>query len=1392
MLIPASRIKYILSPLCVCLVMLLSLDAKAAAVPISKMWQTNGTVHAIEMAKGEGANSAFIGGDFTYVGPESGNASVISPPSQQNPSRAVFDLDFTGGVDSEVHVAVATANGGWYVGGDFTDVTGSDGVVSLPQKNYLVEIAADGTVVDTWAPVFDGIVRTLLLDATSNRLYVGGDFATIGGAPRNGLAAFDTTDGSLTPWDPNANVNAAVYAMAIDTDSSHLYVGGDFTAIGATTRNSIARLNTAVFPAYDTGWNPDVNGRVRALVFDAANSRLYAGGLFSAVNVAAGSTARSNLAAFNTEAVTDNNVLPWNLETNKVVRALGLLGNSLYIGGDFEQVNSSDWFGFAVSDVTNFPTISMMDWGGADRLPFVGAYGPSVSVRQITVFGNVIYVTSNALFSALDLRAVSRMEALNPISGALIWSIDASGGTMNTVMPSDGVFFIAGTFDSGGGRIRSNIAELDLSTGSNRGMATEWDMFVNGPVYSIAPRSDAPALYIGGEFSRVRSTLTTRNNVALINSISNNLELVWSPSITEGVGTTKVRTVALSPDGETLYIGGDFSKVNGFDRSNIASLKADGTGALNEGWNPGSNGEVYALLPSSDEELVFAAGDFSRIGGDLNSKVAALRVSNATPLSIDDLWAVSNINNGVVRSVVRSLALSRDNKTLYLGGDFTSITDEDPGTFTHTRNRIATLDINPTTDKWRVSVPPVPDPPAPAPPPPVDLYVTGAGVYSVELSSDDQMLWLGGDFTNVAEPTELAVARNNVARYNLSESILTEWDANADGVVRAIARNADDSLLIIGGAFINVGASTPPRKNLALFDTTRPTVTNHVAGGFYNTSPLDLILSCTHNSTAGSCGIYYTLDGSEPKQLNVGNVDPDPVTKYSSYVQPPPGPPEPPPPPKVDDVSVDTEVRFFAKDEHGTVSEINSANYGIDADFPTTRVQANVDLKDVLGAGGIPDGFAEVSDTGIEIALVCEDSVGGSVSGSNCDKTYYTTDGTAPHNLDGTPSDAARQYTVPITAKQLLPLESSTLDKLEGAERDIFREMTLADIVTSEDEARSRINLDALRLSDFPDIAVARNSITLEQVKEYVDLAEIRIDSITTNILEGVVAAVNIPDGAVTFADIDEDNLDLFQITLGSISRTAYSLADIPAANAPPPTYITASQVPLIQVNLDRSEDHTILENVYLKEITLEDIPAEFIPRSRLYGFVNLQFFSIDRAGNSEALTPDSSSETGLKGANSVVYYVDIGAPDTMASPNTEGNVFTSEIHVVLTCNDFGDVDSGFSKPIAGVDTPARGSGCREGGTYYTFGGALPDPDEVGGNGSTEIYTGPIPISSASVLRFISVDELGNQEVAGFEVYAFTFSSVGQSGVGASGLVVWLIALLGLWLRRDQMRPTLH
>ncbi len=1310
-----------------------SMEVNAAATPRTDVWQPNGTVFAVEMSKAVGADSAFIGGDFTYVGPDTGNSVQVglATTSSHLPTGASWPK-----IDGNVYSVIPDGSGGWYVGGDFTII--NDGA---DDRNRLARLSqVDGVwSVDTWDPDVNGAVRAMVLDGTT--LYVGGDFNLVGADTRNLIAAIDTSTGvAKASWNPNVTGNSVMTMALSDTT---LYVGGDFTGVdtGPVTRNNLAALSTiaTASPYVISTWDPNVTGGtsvVHSMALDAVNGRLYVGGNFTDIDV----EAVNNLAALSTTATASPYVIStWDPDVTGgtvPVRALRLSGDSLYVGGDFTTINAFSRTGLVVIDVTDISSTSLL-WGGT-VLPFAGA----TSVSQIMVSGTAIYVAWNGM---LDGDSLGRMQVLRSSDGAVQWSVDA-GGSINAIAPVSGNLFIGGAFDSGGGRIRRNLAEINISTGEDAGIATDWDVSVNGPVHSIEAKDDGIGLYVGGAFTAITTfnTTKTRDNIAFLSATTGVVE-EWDPSIT-GAGA-EVSAMALSPDQATLYVGGGFDNVATEARFNIAALNTtvEGIGGVNvlNTWNPtGADGKVRALVVSSDGGLVFAGGDFSIIAGESRRRLAAIK-SNGSPLP-DALWAMTDPN--AVDGVVRTLALSSDDSKLYLGGDFSQITDGESGS-PHPRNRIAALEVNSGSGKWSVV-------------PTVDPNVTGTSVYSLGLSSDDQMLWLGGEFTDVA-----GSPRNQVARYNLTESLLTAWNPNVlfppppalppPARVYATERTANDSLAIIGGDFTEVGGV--PHKYLAIFDTARPTVTDHIAGGFYNTSPLDIALSCTHNTTAGPCSIFYRTDGSGPTQAD---------TEYL-YTQPPPPPPDPPPPPTTLSITADTVLKFFARDAHGSVSETFTVSYGIDQTFPQTKVQPDVVLPDVLGTIGVP----EVADIEVSIALVCEDN-----GGANCDNTFYTTDDSAPHHTDGTPSDTAFLYRTPLTPKQLLPLESLTLADLKGAETDVFFDMTLADIITSEADAAIRVNLDAFTLDDIPRNAVALNSIDLLRVREFVDLAEIRLDSLTANLLGNVVNPANVPADAVTLADIDEDDLDLTQITLGSITGAAYSLAEIPASFTPPPVYILASQVPLIQVNLDRSENRIVLDAVRLETISLEQISAQFIPGSKLYGIVNLQFFSVDRAGNSEVL------DTGVK---SQKYYVDIGAPTTTAFPNTDGNVFTSEIHVVLTCSDFENVlSSGFGEPVGG-------SGCKDNGTFYTTDGSTPNPEDAGPTRPTKIYTGSIAISTATVLRYMSIDNMGNESAPGFEVYAFTFSSVGHSGVGGSGLAVWLLALLGLALRRCVARAAI-
>ena len=111
-----------------------------------------------------------------------------------------------------------------------------------------------------------------------------------------------------------------------------------------------------------------------------------------------------------------------------------------------------------------------------------------------------------------------------------------------------------------------------------------------------------------------------------------------------------------------------------------------------------------------------------------------------------------------------------------------------------------------------------------------------------------------------------------------------------------------------------------------------------------------------------------------------------------------------------------------------------------------------------------------------------------------------------------------------------------------------------------------------------------------------------------------------------------------------------------------------------------------------------------------------LKFFSVDTAGNAEAVRTESYTLT---------LPSDTTAPTTTASP--KGGSYPSAQNVTLTCAD-----------------NTGGSGCAT--TYYTRDGSTPTT-------ASPQYTGPLSIVATTTLKFFSVDAAGNAEAVRTESY---------------------------------------
>jgi uncharacterized delta-60 repeat protein len=124
-----------------------------------------------------------------------------------------------------------------------------------------------------------------------------------------------------------------------------------------------------------------------------------------------------------------------------------------------------------------------------------------------------------------------------------------------------------------------------------------------------------------------------------------------------------IRTIVRQPDGR-LLIGGEFSEVDGFQRSRIARLNSDGT--VDETFDPtgtgGSTPEVYACVLQDDGKILIA-GDFTSVNGTARGRIARLNSDG----SLDASFATGAGAN----DVIRSLSLQMDGRVV-IGGDFGS------------------------------------------------------------------------------------------------------------------------------------------------------------------------------------------------------------------------------------------------------------------------------------------------------------------------------------------------------------------------------------------------------------------------------------------------------------------------------------------------------------------------------------------------------------------------------------------------------------------------------------------------------------------------------------------------------------------------------------------------
>ncbi|MGI8330563.1 LamG-like jellyroll fold domain-containing protein [Actinomadura scrupuli] len=200
---------------------------------------------------------------------------------------------------------------------------------------------------------------------------------------------------------------------------------------------------------------------------------------------------------------------------------------------------------------------------------------------------------------------------------------------------------------------RANILAYNITTGN---LITSFDHTLDAQALRVVASPDGSKIYVGGDFTTVDGQ--PRSHIAAFSTATGALDPNFHPDVSNTVR-------AIATDGTTVYYGGNFFNVDGRTRTRLAASDA-ATGALSLTWKPAADDDtVYALALSPDHTRVIVGGRFQQLNAEPHVGVGAVDTDTgaSAPWSSTPIPAKSGTNY----SYVTDLQVQGD--VVYAGDD---------------------------------------------------------------------------------------------------------------------------------------------------------------------------------------------------------------------------------------------------------------------------------------------------------------------------------------------------------------------------------------------------------------------------------------------------------------------------------------------------------------------------------------------------------------------------------------------------------------------------------------------------------------------------------------------------------------------------------------------------
>ena len=475
--------------------------------------------------------------------------------------------------------------------------------------------------------------------------------------------------------------------------------------------------------------------------------------------------------------------------------------------------------------------------------PVASWWGTNGRVTDIVPLGGRVYLSGGFDYIGPQTGYGSAVDA---VTGIQVPGAPVIDGTVYASAPDGaGGWYVGGRFNTVGGVVRSNAARITAS-----GTLAKWNPKPNGTVYAIAAAGGNVVL--GGSFTQLGRTAVAANNIGAVDPTSGGPVPGFSASANNTVR-------AVLPVGASIYVGGDFGSVSGVPHTRLARISAS-DGSVEPGFTGQADGTVRALAASPDGSTVYAGGDFTQAYDGTWQNRARLA---AWSTSGSDLrtWAPR------ADASVQALAVDDASGVVYAGGLFTSIGTTgrtalaavDPsGATTGWDARLNGCQTRHVT-KYARSNPPCTPEVSSLTAANGKLYVGGrfgrsgsttrhdAAAFALADGSlaawnpvaSDRVLTLGPSAGNVFVGGELTslngLVRKGVAALEMSTGAgVTGFTADTDDLVLDIQPSSDGSTLYRAGAFQTVNSAT--RKSIAAVSAASGAVTTAFKANTNNTA----------------------------------------------------------------------------------------------------------------------------------------------------------------------------------------------------------------------------------------------------------------------------------------------------------------------------------------------------------------------------------------------------------------------------------------------------------------------------------------------------------------------------------------------------------------------------